>query len=111
MIALYENIKNIRTARGLSQNELAKLMGYKDPSSIAKIESGQNEIPLSKIKEFAKILDVTPGDLMGWNDEEITLSWDEKALLSNYRSLNKNARQLIREMAADFKQIRRHVED
>lgn len=110
MMKLCENIKRFRIASDLSQKELAVKMGYKDASSIAKIEAGQNDLPLSRVKEFAEVLGVSPGDLMGWNEEEITLSWDEKALLANYRSLNKDARKLVRDLTADFKQIRRHTE-
>lgn len=37
---LYDNIKRLRTMQGMSQEELAKKVGYNDRSSIAKIESG-----------------------------------------------------------------------
>jgi transcriptional regulator with XRE-family HTH domain len=46
-------------------------MGYTDRSSIAKIESGKVDLPQSKIMEFANVFGVDPGDLMGWNDEEV----------------------------------------
>ena len=111
MLKLYENIKKFRTDRGLSQMDLAQMTGYKEASSISKIEAGLYDLPQSKIVVFAKALGVLPGDLMGWNEDVTTLSWDEKALLKNYRSLNKNSRTLIRDLAADFKQLRRHVED
>lgn len=112
MLKLYENIKKVRTEKGLSQLELALLVGYKDASSIAKIEAGQNDLPQSKIMDIANALGVPPGDLMGWNEEhDIALSWDEKALLTNYRSLNVKAREMIRELTADLKQIRRHTVD
>ncbi len=61
--------KNIRTARisiGMTQEELASRMGYKSKSTINKIELGKNDIPQSKIKKFAEVLDTTPSALMGW---------------------------------------------
>lgn len=70
MSDLYNNIRNRRLALGLSQDELAKRMGYISRSSIAKIESGDNDIPQSKIEAFAKALDTTPSYLMGWNEEK-----------------------------------------
>lgn len=59
---------NIRIARerlNMSQAELAKKLGYKSRSSINKIESGENDIPQSKVLEFANALGVTVFDLMG----------------------------------------------
>lgn len=62
---LYENIRNRRIQLGMTQDELAKKMGYKSRSTIAKIESGTNDIPQSKIVSFAKALNTTAGELMG----------------------------------------------
>lgn len=61
----YENIKLLREKLGLSQEELAERVGYKDRSSIAKIESGYVDLAQSKIAMFAKALNVSPGELMG----------------------------------------------
>lgn len=61
----HENIKLLREKLGLSQGELASLTGYKDRSSIAKIEAGLVDLPQSKIALFAKTLNVSPAYLMG----------------------------------------------
>ena len=66
MISLYENIKKRRIEMGMTQSDLAKKAGYADKSMIAKIEKGQIDLPQSKIMLFAKILQVMPGGLMGW---------------------------------------------
>lgn len=63
---LYENIKKRREELKMSQEELAKKMGYKSRASINKIEKGKADIPQSKIMQFAKELGVSPGELMGW---------------------------------------------
>lgn len=65
MEQLYENIRKLRTEKGISQDELARLTGYKDRSSITKIESGKVDLAQSKIMLFAKVLGTTPADLMG----------------------------------------------
>ena len=65
MLELYKNIKKYRLSLGMSQEELAKMAGYTDRSSIAKIEKGQVDIPQSKIHQFAKIFNVTASELMG----------------------------------------------
>ena len=63
---LGDRIKSLRIKAGLSQDDLAKKLNYKSRSTIAKIESGINDIPQSKILEFANALKTTPTYLMGW---------------------------------------------
>jgi len=69
MNVLHTNIKLRRMELGLSQEELAKKVGYKSRSSINKVELGINDLPQSKIKEFAKALETTPAFLMGWSED------------------------------------------
>lgn len=70
MLPLYQNIKSRRTELKMSQDTLAELTGYKDRSSIAKIEKGEVDLAESKIREFAKALKVSPQELMGWDEPE-----------------------------------------
>lgn len=72
MLKLYENIKALRLAAKMSQSELARRTGYKDRSAIAKIETGHIDLPQSKIQQFADVFGVTPGQLMGWDEETPT---------------------------------------
>lgn len=69
MSILNERIKQRREALGMSQAELAELLGYSDRSTIAKIEKGTNDITQSKIEAFAKALRTTPAYLMGWEND------------------------------------------
>ncbi len=64
----HENIKALREKQGLSQETLAEKIGYKDRSSIAKIEAGLVDLSQSKIAAFAEALGVTPAYLMGIAD-------------------------------------------
>lgn len=68
MLTLYKNIKARRLDLKMSQDRLAELTGYRDRSSIAKIEKGDVDLAESKIREFAKALKTTPQELMGWDD-------------------------------------------
>lgn len=76
MLPLYKNIKSRRTELKMSQDTLAELTGYKDRSSIAKIEKGEVDLAESKIREFARALKVSPQELMGWDETEDTTSED-----------------------------------
>lgn len=63
-------IKEIRTLRKLSQEELATKMNYKSRSTINKIELGIADVSSSKIKEFARVLNVSVSYLMGWEEKK-----------------------------------------
>ena len=65
---LYENIRSRRIALKMTQQELAQKLGYKSTSTIAKIESGENDIPQAKLAAFAVALNSTLADLMGLNN-------------------------------------------
>lgn len=64
---LGNRVRQLREAKGLSQEELAKKMGYSSRTSINKIEKGR---PCSQkiITRLAKALNTTPAYLMGWED-------------------------------------------
>lgn len=70
MAEIGKNIMHRRKELGLTQSELATKMGYKSKSTINKIENGTNDIPQSKIKKFAEVLETTPAVLMGWEKIE-----------------------------------------
>ena len=64
-----ERIKQRRIELNLSQDELARKVGYKSRSSIQKIECARN-LPLPKVEKMAVALGCTPSYLMGWEDTE-----------------------------------------
>ena len=53
------NIKKRRFELRMSQQELADAMGYSTRSTIAKIESGENDVSQKKLQKFAAALDTT----------------------------------------------------
>jgi repressor LexA len=81
MADIGKRIKEKRESLGMTQEELAAKLGYKNKSSIAKIETGTNDIVQSKVVEFANILDTTVAYLMGW--ENIPKSSKRKGVVIN----------------------------
>ncbi|WP_303274940.1 LexA family transcriptional regulator [uncultured Dialister sp.] len=67
---LGENIKQARIMAKMSQEELAQKLGYKSRSTIAKIESGENDLTQKKVAAFAKALNVSIDFLMDGNGNE-----------------------------------------
>ena len=95
MLELYRRIKSRREELGMTQDDLARRLGYKSRSSIQKIEKGENDIPQSKVKAFAEALDTTPEYLMGWtplSDKE------ESKLLKGFRELNEENKNFVMEL-------------
>ena len=71
------NIRKRRFELKMSQQELAEAMGYKTRSTIAKIESGENDVTQKKLQRFAAVLDTTVEALVaGTNavEEDVALA-------------------------------------
>jgi transcriptional regulator with XRE-family HTH domain len=103
MSTVGDNISIRRKELGLTQEELAKRMGYKSKSTINKIELGINDIPQGKIVKFAKVLFTTPAYLMGWDEEdnspaELELTEGEEMLLNLFRKIPEDKQQLVLQM-------------
>ena len=99
-MTLYDRIRTRREQLNMSQEELAKRLGYKSRSTIAKIESGENDITQSKIVAFAKALGVKPGYLMGWEDvpeptSSLSLTQQEETHIKKYRQLDADGKEEI----------------
>lgn len=75
MNGLGDLIKQKREELGLSQEELARILGYKHKSSINKIELGLADVPRTKVPAFAKALGMTPVELSGWSEKRIESSF------------------------------------
>ena len=69
MVNIGKNIMRTRKELGMTQEELARRVGYKTKSAINKIELGVRDLPQKKIVAFAQALGVSPGHLMGWDQE------------------------------------------
>lgn len=83
-----EIIKQLRTEKGLTQEELAKAVGYSHKSSINKIETGASDISQSKLARIAKVLDVTPDYLFFGNTQDTLVESGERQPLG-YEHLKK----------------------
>lgn len=100
---IYSRIKSKREELGYSQEELATKLGYKNRSSVHKIEMGVNDIPQSKIEAFAKALKTTPAYLMGWDEEiendKITyISKDKKDCIEAIEELSADDLRIVMDM-------------
>lgn len=103
MNEIYKRIKQKREELGMSQEELASKLGYKNRSSVHKIEMGVNDIPQSKIVAFADALQTTPAYLMGWTlekekDKIIYISKDKKDVIEAIEELSADDLKIVMDM-------------
>lgn len=54
-----ERIKRLRIEKDMSQEELAKLVGYTTQAAISKVEKGQRDVTQTMIPKYAKALNTT----------------------------------------------------
>ena len=106
-----QRIRSKREELGMSQEELAKRIGYSNRASINKIENDVSKLTTDKIEAIAKAFGVTPSWLM-WGNEETdtskeidpTLATQDAELLTIFHQLSANDKKRLVEMAKLFLQ-------
>lgn len=83
-----DRIRQQREAKGITQLELARRIGYTTTGAISLIESGKRDISIDKVREIAKALDVTPHWLMGWSDSPLEIKTDLELTIEELEGLN-----------------------
>ena len=101
-------IKNFRTVSNMSQTELAKKIKV-SKQTLYKYENDIiTNIPSDKIELIARVLSVTPAQIMGWNEPAEDA---RKAKLNRlYDSLNDEGRDRLIEQADFFASQERYKE-
>ena len=110
MQELYRNIKRLREENGLSQEALAKLTGYTDRSSITKIEKGQVDLQQSKIELFAKALNTSVPQLVGWEEYTPPKKNESPKILQYYNLLNDIGKHEATKRVMELTEIPRYVQ-
>lgn len=64
MNGVYDRIRQLRIANGLTLEELARAVGYSDKSMMGHIEHGKVDLPLSRVAAIAQALHTTPQELL-----------------------------------------------
>ena len=105
-----DRIKTLREKLGLSQEELARRVGYTDRSSVAKVESGDVDIRAGKLKDWAMALGVSVGFLLEEStnnnaalihqmaDVYITCVRDLETQIRDLKAENDSLRALVKEL-------------
>lgn len=107
MEPLYLKIKTFRENLKMSQQELAEKTGYTSRSSIAKIEKGEVDLPLSKIALMAEALNTKPSVLLGLENKKkelqpFNLGALEKIISRNTKFSYKSLSSLCKQKRIEF---------
>lgn len=115
-----ERIKYRREQLGLSQDELARRLGYKSRSSINKIENDAGGLPQTKIVAIAKALLTTPSYIMGWTEEikkapeemaerhfQIIMDADIAEMFDDFKLLDEAQRKLVKDLVHNLAQTKK----
>lgn len=122
---LGRKIRDLRIQKGMSQEELAKKVGYKSTNSrstINKIEMGKNDISQSKLPLYAKALGVSVGELLATDKESklcqevhviecIQNTFGDEAweLMKNFLQLNAEGKKKAVENLEDLTAIEKYL--
>lgn len=99
-----DRIRILREDRRMTQEELAKAVGYKTRSSIAKIETGESDPPQKMLKKIADALGVIPAELLDDSNNSTASAADmgrpplmpeEAQLLSMTRKMTQEEKQRV----------------
>lgn len=89
---LNERIKIRRKELRLSQEQLSKLIGYTSISTITKIETGENNVPLNKLELFAKALNTSVEYLLKGSEQK----HNSLSIFSNNKEIREKQIELIK---------------
>ena len=99
-----DNIKRIRTAKGLSQKEVTTSAGL-DTAQYSRIESGKTDPSVTTLERIAKAIGVSLADLFAATDEFKEINSLDKSLMEKVtliESLTEQEKQAIYTMLDAF---------
>lgn len=99
MSSINERIKNRRKELGLSVDKIAEMLNISRASYYRYEGNEIYNMPLISIAPLAKILNVSPAWIMGWeSDKDSFISPDERRIVQKYRLLNEDDQEDIEAM-------------
>lgn len=98
-----ENIKKVCALKGIRQVEISEHMGVSQ-GTVSNWFKGINSIDIENLAQLCAFLGVSLDQIFGVTPitPEVTLSQEETDLLSMFRSLNKNGRDMLLSNARAF---------
>lgn len=102
----YVRIREARKTAGLTQEQLAKLLGI-NRATLSRYESGEIDPPLSQLNRIADTLNIPIEDLLGIDRENRVVTPTDK-LLHFFDRLNETGQQKAIERIEELSEISRY---
>lgn len=103
MSSIGNNIRNLRLSAGMSQGQLADRIG-KTRAAVSKYESGKIIPRMGVVERLSAVFSVPKSEIIGdtaqaaaYPPSESSLSPDERWLIAEYRSLDPDGKDRLRE--------------
>ena len=111
---MIKNLKSLRTEKGLSQQQLASVIGISQ-QSINKYENHNVEPDISTLIDLADYFETTVDFLIGRNDTDsfdvtFELSKNEVNIIRGYRRLNKTEQTFIDTLIKTYNNVKKSSE-
>lgn len=101
-----DRIRKLRKEKGLTQENLATLLGFKSGSAIGMIEREERELNIDTLNKLSELFGVTVDFILGKSDVKVSeVSQFEEELpeiLDKIKKLNKPQRDKLLEMINQF---------
>lgn len=94
-------VREWRKARGISQTELAEAIGVTYPM-ISGFETGKRDLTLIYMRSMARVLGVTPADLLNADDNPHGTTAESQRLIAAYQNAAPNERAAIMGVAENL---------
>lgn len=93
-----ERIKQRRKQINMSAETLAEKLKM-NPSTIYRYENGDiDKVDAEKLMYIADALRITPGWLMGWEEQPYDLNFEERRVLNAYRAADPTFKEIVLEL-------------
>jgi len=105
---MVKNLKQLRANKGLSQAQLAAVLGLSQ-QSINKYENHNIEPDIATLMRMADFFGTTVDHIIGRTDEnsgETILSTDEQALIDQYRNLSEQEKTCVRTLIRTYNEMK-----
>lgn len=104
MEGIGKRIRNRRIELGMTQKELADKLGYKNKSTIGKIENGQNDITQTKVLDFARALETDVSYIMGFDTKDkekkfiLNIAKEDAEFLKKFHQLSDSHKKIVMDL-------------
>ena len=110
---LYEQIRFIRTLKGLSREQMAEKVGI-STNGYAKIERGETNLQVSRLEKIAEVFGIELQDLFSFHENiffNSKINNNQNACVGNQNNYIDSAKDLIKELESSRQLIKQQTKE